>query len=214
MWAHQWRNRHAKGECYIVRYADDSVFCFQYKRDGVNFENALAARLKKFKLAINQDKTQLIEFGRFAISNREERRKGKPDSFDFLGFTHYCSTRRCDGKFKLGRKTIAKKVKAKLADIKQSLRKQSLRKQMNIDVYKQGRWLTKVMQGFYNYYAIPGNSITLDRFKTAVRKLWFKTLRRRSQKAKLNWQKFIKLDRLFLPKIVIIHPYPNERFGV
>ena len=209
LWAHQWRNNNARGDCYIVRYADDSVFCFQYKSDGEQFYRALMTRMNKFGLTLNQSKTRLIEFGRFAKSNYELKKKGKPETFDFLGFTHYCSTRLSDGGFKLGRKTIAKKIKAKLADIKQSLRER-----MNTDIYSQGRWLMTVVQGFYNYHAIPGNGPVLDRFKTAVSKLWLKTLKRRSQKSTINWKKLTRLIRLFIPSVVTVHPYPNQRLCV
>ncbi len=209
LWAHQWRNNNARGDCYIVRYADDSVFCFQYKSDGEYFQRALSDRLNKFGLRLNQSKTRLIEFGRFAKSNFENKNKGKPETFDFLGFTHYCSVRKSDGGFKLGRKTIAKKMKAKLIDIKEALRAR-----INQDVYSQGRWLKKVVQGFYNYHAIPGNCIVLDGFKTAVSKLWLKTLKRRSQKSTINWKKLTRLIRLFIPSVTIQHPYPNQRLRV
>jgi RNA-directed DNA polymerase len=209
LWAHQWRNKYARGECYIVRYADDSVFCFQYRSDGERFLRELTDRLNKFGLALNQSKTQLIEFGRFAISNFESKNGGSPDTFDFLGFTHYCSKRQGDGGFKLGRKTIAKKMKAKLIDIKKSLRER-----INQDVYTQGRWLKQVVQGFFNYHAIPGNGYALDSFKTAVTKLWLRSLRRRSQKSTMNWKRLARLVILFIPSVRTIHPYPNQRLSV
>ncbi|NIQ07837.1 MAG: group II intron reverse transcriptase/maturase, partial [Candidatus Korarchaeota archaeon] len=165
---------------------------------GEYFQRALSDRLNKFGLRLNQSKTRLIEFGRFAKSNFENKNKGKPETFDFLGFTHYCSVRKSDGGFKLGRKTIAKKMKAKLIDIKEALRAR-----INQDVYSQGRWLKKVVQGFYNYHAIPGNCIVLDGFKTAVSKLWLKTLKRRSQKSTINWKKLTRLIRLFIPSVTI-----------
>jgi len=209
LWANHWRKHHGRGECYIVRYADDTVFGFQYKVDGEKFKQALSERLTKFGLALNQDKTQLIEFGRFAIRNYKEKNKGKPDTFDFLGFTHICSTKWSDGKFKLLRKTIAKKMRLKLLEIKQALRKR-----INIDVYSQGKWLNKILIGHYNYYAVPDNSVALDRFKTAISRLWLKLLKRRSQKSTMNWKKLTKLIRYFLPSPKILHPYPNQRFGV
>lgn len=117
--------------------------------------------------------------------------------------------RSSDGAFKLGRKTIAKKMKAKLLDIKQSLRKR-----MNQDVYAQGRWLNTVVQGFYNYHAVPGNGYALDGFKTAISRLWLRSLRRRSQKSTVNWKRLNKLIRLFIPSVKIVHPYPNQRLVV
>ena len=209
LWANRWRKYHARGDCYIVRYADDSVFGFQYEADGVNFKNALSDRLNKFGLSLNQDKTQLIEFGRFAMRNFKEKKKGKPSTFDFLGFTHICSTNWSSGKFKLLRKTNAKKMKNKLLEIKQALRKR-----INIDVYSQGKWLNKILIGHYNYFAVPDNSLSLDRFKTAISRLWLKLLKRRSQKFKVNWKKLTKLIRYFLPNPRILHPYPSQRFRV
>ncbi len=114
LWANRWRKHHARGECYIVRYADDTIFGFQYESDGTQFEQAFAERLNTFGLALNQDKTRLIEFGRFAIRNYKQKNKGKPDTFGFLGFTHICSTRWSDGRFKLLRKTIAKRNEIKI----------------------------------------------------------------------------------------------------
>lgn len=159
LWANQWRNRHARGEVYIVRYADDSVFCFQYKSDGERFQRALNDRLNKFKLSLNQSKTQLFEFGRFAQANRKERGAGKPQTFDFLGFTHICSQKRSDGSFTVIRKTIAKRQRNKLKSIKAVLK----------DNYhdhpeKTGKWLKVAVQGYFNYYAVPGNLGVLDSF--------------------------------------------------
>lgn len=209
LWAHQWRKHHARGEAYIVRYADDTVMCFQYKHDGEMFQRALVERLRKFGLTLNESKTRLIEFGRFALSNQQSRGKGRPSTFGFLGFTHFCATRRLDGGFYLGRKTMAKKMKSKLSDLKAELRKR-----INIHVYDQARWLRSVIQGHYNYYAVPGNWKSLNSFKTAVSKLWLKLLRRRSQKSAINWKKLTVLIRRFIPKVTILHPYPSERLSV
>jgi hypothetical protein len=166
-------------------------------------------RLNKFGLKLNQSKTRLLEFGRFATRNYEAKKKGKPETFDFLGFTHYCSTRLSDGGFTLGRKTIAKKMKAKLLDIKQALRVR-----IHQDVYTQGRWLKAVIQGFYNYHAVPGNRFALDGFKTAISKIWLRNLKRRSQKSRMNWKRLTKLIRMFIPQVKIVHPYPNHRLIV
>jgi hypothetical protein len=209
LWAHQWRKKQARGECYIVRYADDSVFGFQYASDGVCFQRALSQRLNKFGLSLNQDKTRLIEFGRFAQRNYKAKNKGKPSTFAFLGFTHICSTRWSDGGFKLVRKTIAKKMRMKLLEIKQALRKR-----INLDVYAQGRWLNKILVGHYNYFSVPENSVSVDRFKTAISRMWLKALKRRSQKSNVTWKKLTRLIRYFLPNPKVLHPYPNQRFGV
>lgn len=185
------------------------VYGFQYRSDGCNFQAALTKRLEKFGLALNQSKTHLIEFGRFASSNRKEKCLGKPQTFDFLGFTHYCTIRRSDGGFSLGRKSIAKKMRSKLGAIKLELRKR-----INQDLYTQGRWLKSVVQGHYNYYAVPGNWEALDRFKTAISRLWFMTIIRRSQKSSINWKKITRLIRLLIPNVKILHPYPNMRLHV
>lgn len=174
LWAYQWRQCYARGEVYIVRYADDTVMCFQYRSDGIAFNRAFIERLHKFGLTLNETKTRLIEFGRFAMKNKREKSQGKPDTFDFLGFTHFCSIKRSDGLFKLGRKTIAKKMKAKLSDLKFELRKR-----ISTDVYGQARWLRSVVQGHFNFYAVPSNGKSLEGFKTAVSRLWLKSLKRR-----------------------------------
>jgi len=206
VWSHHWRQTQARGECYIVRYADDSVFGFQYKSDGDKYLAALTARLEKFGLSLNQAKTKLIEFGRFAISNRQQRGAGKPDTFDFLGFTHICSTTRHTGRFKLRRITIAKKMKARLLEIKQELRKR-----MMWPVYDQARWLQSIVRGHFSYFAVPDNLIALDRFKTIITRMWLKVLRRRSQKHRINWRRFNKLCRRFFPSPKVLHLYPSQR---
>ncbi len=206
LWAHQWRKRNARGECYIVRYADDSVLGFQYRSDGLHFMAALKDRLGKFGLSLNGEKTKLVEFGRFAISNRKERRQGKPDTFDFLGFTHICSVRRSDGGFMLKRFTIAKKLRAKIKDIKQTLLKNRHR-----DVFEQGKWLKSVVQGHNNYFAVPGNLKALNQFRREVCRAWVKALRKRSQKHRITWKKMQKVFKLFIPSAKILHPYPSIR---
>jgi len=210
LWANQWRNRHARGDMYIVRYADDSVFCFQYKSDGERFQRALNERLNQFKLSLNQSKTHLFEFGRFAEANRKERGKGKPQTFDFLGFTHICSRKRSDGGFAVIRKTIAKRQRNKLKSIKVMLKKN-----YHEDPVEIGKWLKVVVQGYFNYHAVPGNLRVLDRFRTSVIQMWIKSMRRRSQRGKaVPWRKFSRLIDCFIPKARAVHPYPNQRWRV
>ena len=210
LWANQWRNRHARGDMYIVRYADDSVFCFQYKSDGERFQRALNERLNQFKLSLNQSKTHLFEFGRFAEANRKERGKGKPQAFDFLGFTHICSRKRSDGGFAVIRKTIAKRQRNKLKSIKVMLKKN-----YHEDPVEIGKWLKVVVQGYFNYHAVPGNLRVLDRFRTSVIQMWIKSMRRRSQRGKaVPWRKFSRLIDCFIPKARAVHPYPNQRWRV
>ncbi len=208
LWVHQWRKRHARGDIYIVRYADDFVMGFQYKSDAEQFKFFLQKRLSDFKLSLNESKTKLIEFGRFAISNRQARKECKPKTFDFLGFTHICSVRRSSSQFALLRVSINKKLRDKIREIKEVLRFK-----INRPPYETGRWLNKVLTGYFNYFAVPRNGHSLNVMRTEVCKLWLKTLRRRSQKGKkLNWQALNRLVRFFIPHTRIRHPYPNQRF--
>ena len=210
LWAHQWRKRTARGDMYIVRYADDTVIGFQYRDDGERFRQSLKDRFAKFGLSLNDDKTRLSEFGRFAQSNRAKRGEGKPETFDFLGFTHICAKRRSDGGFMVKRFTIAKKQRAKLIQIKQTLMR--IRHRHPYDV---GRWLHRVVQGYFNYFAVPGNRRAMDAFRAEVCRAWIKALRRRSQKsAGLPWSQMTRLLRRFIPSARILHPYPNQRFSV
>lgn len=209
LWVRQWRYRHSRGAMYAVRYADDSLYCFQYLDDGKRFQRALEQRLSKFGLSLNPEKTRLVEFGRFAKSNRRERGLGKPDTFDFLGFTHFCSVRWSTGEFALRRITVAKRQRAKIAAIKKQLKRN-----LHRPVVEVGQWLRKVVTGYLNYYAVPGNLVAMTAFRTEVCKAWFKALRRRSQKGGcLPWYKFQKLVRLFMPSVRVVHPYPVYRFG-
>ena len=210
LWVHWWRRHHARGEVYIVRYADDFVVCFQYPSDGNRFVEALRNRLTKFELTLHKEKTRLIEFGRFAISNRCECSQGKPETFDFLGFTHICGKRHSNGKFTVRRKTIAKRLRAKIQEIRgELLRNRSL------PVWTQGAWLRSVIRGYINYHGIPGNRGALNTLRTELCKAWLFALRRRSQKsANLSWGRFKKLVSTWIPSVRIVHPYPNQRFSV
>lgn len=210
LWVHQWRKRMARGEMTIVRYADDSVIGLQHRDDGQRFVRELKERLGKFGLSLNDEKTRLIEFGRFAKSNRAQRGEGKPETFDFLGFTHMCSRRRSDGGFTLKRYTIAKRQREKLKQVKQVLKRTLHRHPLDI-----GRWLKRVVQGYLNYFAVPGNRRALDAFRAEVCRAWLRALRRRSQKsAGLPWKKMAHLIRQFIPSVRVLHPYPNQRLRV
>lgn len=210
LWVHWWRDHHAKGEVYIIRYCDDFVLGFQYQADAQRFQGALAQRLEKFGLELHPDKTRLIEFGRFAATNRKNRGQGKPETFDFLGFTHYCSKRRSDGGFTVRRKTIAKKMRAKLKKVKQDLRRK-----ICLPVASQGRWLGSVVRGHMQYYAVPTNAEALNAFRRQVIRMWLKALRRRSQKGRnLTWTRFERWIDKWIPPVRIVHPYPNQRLRV
>ncbi|MGK5095115.1 group II intron reverse transcriptase/maturase [Deltaproteobacteria bacterium TL4] len=178
LWVNQWRGREARCEVYIIRYADDFVVGFQYLEDGEHFYHQLKERLSKFGLTLHEDKTRLIEFGRFAAQNRKVRGEGKPETFDFLGFTHICDLRIKDGKFKLTRITISKRMRKKLEALKLEVKR---KRQEN--AHEQGKWLRSVLIGLYNYYGVPGNRDSLDAFRTEICRMWFKSLRRRSHKA-------------------------------
>lgn len=210
LWVNWWRKRHARGDVYIIRYADDFVVGFQYRSDAVALRCALADRMRQFGLKLHPEKTRLLEFGRFAITNREERDAGRPETFDFLGFTHACARRRAGG-FTVSRRTIAKRKSAKLADIRAQLRRR-----MHASVATTGRWLRSVVQGHLNYFAVPGNWVSCDTFRSEINRMWFFMLRRRSHKAraKMNWSRFQGLVRRFIPSTEIKHPYPNERLVV
>lgn len=207
-WVAKWR-KGARGEVYIVRYADDFVMGFQYRDDADRFRKELEARLARFELTLHTEKTRLIEFGRFAEANRKERGQGKPEGFDFLGFTHLCSKRRSDGKFALRRITIRKRMRQKLNQIKEQLIRR-----MHHPVWQVGRWLRAVVNGYANYHGIPGNAKALSAFRAEICRMWIRVLRRRSQKSlTLSWERCRRLFATWIPSTRIRHPYPNQRFS-
>ena len=208
LWVEQWRNLHARGDMIIVRYADDFVVGFQHQGDAKRFLRELRGRMQKFGLTLHPDKTRQIEFGRFARRDRARRGLGKPETFDFLGFTHACSQTR-HGAFKLQRTTMAKRMRATLQAIKEKLAKK-----MHLPLHEQGAWLRRVLQGWLNYHAIPGNYERLTQFITQVARLWLFTIRRRSHKARQrwNWKRFKPHLKRWFPVPQILHPYPEDRF--
>lgn len=209
LWVKQWQSRHARGEVHIVRYSDDFVMGFQYRSDARRLQAELKKRLAKFSLEMHEGKTKLIEFGRFAIGNRKKYAEEKPETFDFLGFTHICSKKK-NGRFTIYRKTITKRLRAKMKEV----RKMLLRKRHR-PVSEQGAWLRSVMQGHFNYYGVPGNRKALDTFRKQIQQSWLQALRRRSQKARsLTWQRMKKLIGIWLPTARVVHPYPNQRLCV
>ena len=208
LWGHQWRNRHAMGQVIMVRYADDSVFGFECKADAEQFLSAMRERMKQFGLILHPDKTRLIEFGRHASKNREQRGEGKPETFDFLGFTHCCGKTR-KGWFKLLRLTVKKRMRATLKAIREKLRKM---KHEPVPVV--GKWLGSVVRGYFNYFAVPGNEYRLCSFRTEVSRAWRRMLQRRSQRHNLPWERFSKLEKRFIPSYRHAHPYPEQRFYV
>lgn len=207
LWVHAWRREKALGKMIVVRYADDTVLGFQYQKDADCFLQDLREQLKNLGLELHPDKTRRIEFGLFAERNRKKRGEGKPETFDFLGFTHICRKDR-RGKFALRRKTIAKRMRAKLQEIKQELRRR-----MHDPVEQTGKWLQSVVRGYFNYHAAPGNMQRLKAFRTRVTRLWRWTLRCRSQKHRPNWARVLQLTERWLPEPRVLHPYPSVRFA-
>jgi RNA-directed DNA polymerase len=206
LWAQQWRKRHARGDVLIVRYADDVVLGFQHRSDAERFQRDLAQRLATFRLGLNAEKTRLIRFGRFAAQQRKERGLGRPETFQFLGFTHYCTTTK-DGRFLVLRKTISKRMAVKLREVRTLLMR---RRHWPLEA--QGRWLASVVRGHLAYYAVPGNIHQVEAFRTEVVRLWYGALRRRGQRHRLNWQRMRRHADRWLPPVRITHPWPDERF--
>jgi group II intron reverse transcriptase/maturase len=206
LWAHQWRRKYAWGDVIIVRYADDSVFGFQSEKSARRFLAAMQERFAKFALTLHADKTRLIEFGRFAATNRQRRGQRRPETFDFLGFTHCCGQDR-QGRFQIVRLTAKKRMRATLMSIRQTLMR---RRHDSIAVI--GSWLNRVVQGYCNYHAVPTNLKRLEGFRNEVCRAWRHALLRRSQRHRLPWDRFSRLAIRFIPHVRKLHPYPEERF--
>lgn len=206
LWAQWWRNRFAEGDVVIVRFADDFTVGFEYQEDAQRFWADLRERFAKFGLELHPDKTRLIEFGRHAARRRKARGLGKPETFDFLGFTHFCGvTKR--GRFWLRRITIRKRMQAKLKEVNDQLKR--CRHQ---PIPVQGKWLRSVVTGHIAYYAVPGNTDAVAAFRAQISRLWFKALRCRSQRKRLNWTQMGPLTTKWLPPARVRHPFPNVRF--
>ena len=204
----KWRPNAPDGEAIIVRYADDIVVGFQHKRDAERYLRDVRERLARFGLSLHQDKTRLVEFGRFAVKNRRQRGVGKPETFDFLGFTHYCTTTR-RGRFRLGRKPVAKRVNRTLARIDEVLRKR-----WHHDIWEVGKWLGRVCEGWLNYFAVPGSGRFIRAFHRRLQRLWMRALRRRSQRARFSWKRLERITEILWSRASIRHPWPDQRFAV
>ena len=208
LWVQQWRSKQARGEVVVVRYADDFVVGFQHRSEAERFLSELRERFAKFALELHPDKTRLIQFGRFAAQNRRARGEGKPQTFNFLGFTHCCaSTRR--GWFTVLRQTMRKRLQAKLAEVKVELRRR-----MHLPLPEQGVYLRAVVGGHVRYYGVPSNGPSIGLFRKQVGWLWWRTLKRRSQSHHLPWRRMAKYIRRWLPPARICHPQPLVRLGV
>jgi RNA-directed DNA polymerase len=208
LWVQQWRKRNARGNMIVVRYADDLVAGFEHESEAKAFLNELRARFEAFDLEVHPDKTRLIEFGRFAAERRRNRGLGKPETFTFLGFVHICGKSRNRG-FLLWRKSRRDRMHAKLKTIKAELHRK-----MHMTLHAQGRWLRAVVMGYFNYHAVPTNSASLTAFRQHVLILWYRTLRRRSQKDRTSLKTVGRVADKWLPLPRILHPWPNQRFAV
>jgi len=208
LWADRWRRREATGNMIIVRYADDTVVGFEHEIDARRFWDAMRERLQEFALSLHPDKTRLIEFGRQAAVRRAQRGLGKPETFDFLGFTLICGKSR-RGNFLLKRRSRRDRMRAKLREVSEGLRWR-----MHQPIPEQGYWLKQVVTGFFAYHAVPTNSAALESFHHYVTDLWRRSLRRRSQKDRMTWERMAMLANDWLPKPRILHPWPGARFAV
>jgi group II intron reverse transcriptase/maturase len=208
LWADRWRRREASGGMIIVRYADDFIVGFEHEADARRFLDEMRGRLEEFALSLHPEKTRLIEFGRHAANNRKRRGLGKPETFSFLGFIFICGKSR-QGKFLIKRKTRGDRMRTKLQAIKQELRQR-----MHQPIPVQGKWLQQVVRGYFNYHAVPTNRRTLTAFRDEVTRWWRRTLRRRSQKDALTWERMKAIAEAWLPKPLILYPWPRQRFAV
>ena len=209
LWVQTWRQKRAHGDVIVVRYADDIVVGFQSEADAERFRAELAERFRKFQLELHPDKTRLLEFGPFAVRDRKRRGEGKPETFDFLGFTHICGKKRSNGYFTVLRQTIRKRLQAKLNAVKTELRRR-----MHAPIQETGQWLRSVVSGHFRYYGVPMNSAALKLFRHQVGRLWHRTLSRRSQRGRVLWDRMRRLIDRWLPPVRVFHPYPLRRMGV
>jgi len=209
LWAQAWRQKQAGGDMIIVRFADDIVVGFQTKADAVRFWAELIERMRKFSLELHPEKTRLLEFGPFATENRKQRGEGKPETFNFLGFTHICGKKRSNGRFTVLRQTIRKRLQAKLSEVRAELKRR-----MHDPIPEVGQWLRSVVGGHIRYYGVPTNGAALHTFRFQVGWLWHRVLLRRSQNARMLWDRMRRLIDRWLPPARTCHPYPLRRMGV
>ena len=209
LWVQHWRKTKAKGDVIVVRWADDFVVGFQHQTEAARFHQELAERFAKFRLKLHPEKTRVIEFGRYAAERRKRRGQGKPETFNFLGFTHICGRKRSNGMYTVLRRTMRKRKQAKLKAVKMELRKR-----MHQPVAEVGKWLRSVITGHNRYYGVPGNLPSLGSFRYQVARYWYRTLRRRSQRTRVTWARMFRLFRHWLPWPTLHHPYPSTRLGV
>ena len=209
LWVRQWRQRQSTGDMIVVRYADDTIVGFEHQDDAERFLEDLSLRMADFELGLHPEKTRLIEFGRRAIARRRARGLSKPETFDFLGFTHYCATRRSGGGFVLGRTPARKRMRAKLRQIKEQLKATR-----HDGVEAQGKWLAQVLRGWLAYYAVPMSAPAITAFRHHLVDRWLHAIRRRGQKHRLAWPRMKVIANRYLSYPRIQHPWPEQRFLV
>ena len=209
LWVQAWRRKRAQGDVIVVRFADDIVLGFQVKSDAEQFWAELTERFRKFALELHPDKTRLLEFGPFAVANRKRRGEGKPETFNFLGFTHICGKKRSNGMFTVVRQTMRKRLQAKLDAVKTELRRR-----MHHPIPDMGQWLRSVVSGHFRYYGVPMNTPSLHIFRFQIGWLWHRALSRRSQNGRILWDRMRRLITRWLPPVRICHDYPLRRMGV
>jgi group II intron reverse transcriptase/maturase len=209
LWAQAWRRKCAHGDVILVRFADDIVLGFQIQTDAQQFRAELSERTRKFNLELHPEKTRLLEFGPYAAANRKLRGEGKPETFNFLGFTHICIKKRSNGRFTVLRQTIRKRLQAKLKEVKVDLQRR-----MHEPIPELGKWLQAVVRGHIRYYGVPMNTAALRLFRSQVGWLWHRALSRRSQNGRISWDRMRRLINRWLPPPTVCHPYPLRRMGV
>jgi group II intron reverse transcriptase/maturase len=205
LWIQSWRRQKARGEVIVVRFADDILVGFQRKSDAERFRSELSERLGKFNLELHPEKTRLLEFGRFAAEDRAKRGQGKPETFNFLGFTHICGKSRNGECFVVLRQTMRKRMQAKLSEVRTELKRR-----MHFPIPEQGKWLGSVVGGHIRYYGVPRNSRALAAFRFQVGRLWYHALSRRSQNGRVRWARMRRLISRWLPLPRVFHPFSGR----
>ena len=208
LWAQRWRTKQARGDVVIVRFCDDFVVGFEHREEAERFLTDRRERFAKFGLGLHPDKTRLIEFGRFADKSRRERGDGKPETFNFLDFTHICGKTR-QGLFTVLRQTMRKRLQAKIQAVRAELKRR-----LHAPIPEVGAYLRAVITGHSRYYGVPMNGCALAAFRLAITRIWLWALRRRSQKGRMPWTRFAKFVKRWLPRPLICHPYPGQRLAV
>jgi len=209
LWAQAWRRKRAHGDVIVVRFADDIVVGCHSKADADQFRAELTERMRKFHLELHPEKTRLLEFGPYAIDQRQWRGEGKPETFNFLGFTHICVKKRSNGRFTVLRQTMRKRLQAKLNEVKAELQRRR-----HEPIPELGQWLQAVVRGHIRYYGVPMNRQALWIFRFQVGRLWHRALSRRSQNGRVLWDRMRRLITRWLPLPIVCHPYPLRRMGV